>query len=69
MWSLRLSEEDGFYLTFDRERWHNNPRGTWILIGPQDVSYTHKAVKANLSAGLLCANDDEGNVRALVLED
>lgn len=70
MWSLRQKKSGEFFLTYDRER-RVNPylRGLWEFVGPQDNAYTAQCVRINEARGLLCCNDDEGNVRCLVLED
>lgn len=69
MWSLRQKQSGEFYLTFDRtRRFSNSLRGIWEYVGKQDVAYTAYATKVNEAAGLLCAKDDEGGVRVLVLE-
>ena len=70
MWSLRQKEDGSFFLTFDRyRRYSYNLRGTWEWIGPQGNEYTAYAKRVNENLGYLCANDDEGSVRILVLED
>lgn len=70
MWSLRRKQDGSFYLTYDRfRRFSNNFRGIWEYVGPQDNTYTHHCVRVNENAGHLTANDDEGGVRVLVLED
>jgi hypothetical protein len=70
MWSLRQRKDGSFFLTYDRERrFTHNLRGTWEFVGPQGNTYTAKCVRTNSQRGLLCCNDDEGNVRVLVLED
>jgi hypothetical protein len=70
MWSLRLNRNNEFYLTYDRDRRYTNKlRGIWELVGSQNSNATYRAVEVNQRAGLLCCNDDEGNVRVLVLED
>lgn len=69
MWSLRNREDGTFYLTYDRDRWYTGRvRGLWELVGPRDAVSTIKAVAINQSQGYTCCNDDEGNVRVLVLE-
>lgn len=69
MWSLRQKKTGEFYLTFDSQRrFTSNLRGIWEFVGPQDNTYTRKCVETNRGGGLLCCNDDEGNVRVLVLE-
>lgn len=69
MWSLRQKQNGEFFLTYDRSRrYTNNLRGSWEFLGPQDNAYTPYAVRVNQRSGLLCAPDDEGNVRVLVLE-
>ena len=69
MWSLRQKDNGEFYLTYDRNRYPNGLRGLWEYLGPQSNAYTPYAVRVNENAGYLCANDDEGNVRVLVLTD
>lgn len=70
MWSLRQKKTGEFYLTYDRERRPSSSyRGSWEYVGPQSNTYTPYAIRVNQNAGLLCANDDEGNVRVLVLTD
>ena len=70
MWSLRQKSSGELYLTFDRSRRYDTKmRGLWELVGKKDIAYTAKAVRANEANGLLCCNDDEGNVRVLVLTD
>lgn len=67
MHSLRQRPDGTFYLTYDRERrFNNNLRGVWEWCGPQESTYTDQCVKVNEEAGLLCCEDDEGNVRVLV---
>lgn len=69
MWSLRQKQDGTFYLTFDKFRRYTNAlRGSWEFIGPQDSAYTTYCVRVNKQAGLMCCNDDEHNVRVLVLE-
>ena len=70
MWSLRFSEKDGFYLTYDRERrrcW--GLRGSWEFLGPISNDLTKHCVRVNKKRGLFCVPDDEGDMRVLVLED
>lgn len=70
MWSLRQKDSGDFYLTYDRQRWFtNNLRGLWELVGPQNSAYARFAADVNRKAGLLCCDDDEGNIRVLVLEN
>jgi hypothetical protein len=70
MWVLKEKENGEFYLTYDidkRRNWYG--RGIWEIVGPQGNSYTERCVRINAQAGYLCANDDEGNVRVLVLTE
>jgi hypothetical protein len=70
MWSLRMKEDGTFYLTFDRlHRYTNSLRGIWEWVGSQGMAETARAVRLNERRGYLCANDDEGAVRVLVLTD
>ena len=70
MWSLRQKNSGEFFLTYDRTRRFTSAlRGLWEFVGPQGNIYTEKCVKANTARGLLCAPDDEGGVRVLVLEE
>lgn len=70
MWSLRQKTDSSFYLTYDRDRWFNNRLpGIWELVGPKDSPETRHCVEINKRAGLLTADDDQGNSRVLVLED
>jgi hypothetical protein len=70
MWSLRQKPDGSFFLVFDKERRPNHSlRGLWEFVGKQDSIYTARCVRINTEAGLLCANDNEGNVRVLVLEE
>ena len=70
MWSLRQKQDRSFYLVYDRERrFTHNLRGVWEWVGAQGSEYTAYAVRANRRAGYLCANDNEGGVRVLVLEE
>jgi len=69
MWSLRLSEEDGFYLTYDRSRRPDpNFRGIWEYLCKDGSESSQKYVRINREAGHLVAKDDEGNWRMLILE-
>ena len=69
MWSLRLKQDGSFFLTYDKDRrFINNSRGVWDLIGPKDSAQTQHCVEVNRRAGLLCCDDEQGNVRVLVLE-
>ncbi len=69
MWSLRERKDGTLYLTYDRyRRFTNSLRGIWELVGKQGSTYTDHCVRVNQQAGYFCANDDEGNVRVLVLE-
>jgi len=69
MWSLRQKQDGTFWLTYDRDRYYtNNLRGRWEFVGKQDSAYTAHCVRTNQKAGYPCVNDDEGNVRVLVLE-
>ena len=70
MWSLRVKPDGSFFLTFDKfHRFTNNLRGSWQYVGPQGNTYTAHCVRMNKRSGYLCANDDEGSVRVLVLEN
>jgi hypothetical protein len=70
MWSLKQNEDGSVVLTYDRTRWVSNRcRGLWEIVGKQDLLHTNRCVEVNQRAGLLCCNDDEGNVRVLVLEE
>lgn len=70
MWSLRTKSDSSFYLTYDKfRRFDNNLRGLWEFVGSQESLDTARLVKMNQQTGLLCCNDDEGNVRALVLTE
>lgn len=70
MWRLRLKETGEPYLTYDKEHpFSNNLRGRWELLGLQSNTYVQFCAETNERAGLLCANDDEGNIRVLILED
>lgn len=70
MWSLRQKTTGEFYLTYDHSRRFTfNLRGIWEWIGPQGASATAKSISANKQAGYLIANDDEGGVRVLLLEE
>lgn len=70
MWSLKEKDDGTIYLTYDRFRWFTNSlRGIWEPVGPIGAVYTNTAIRVNQRAGYLCCNDDEGNVRVLVLED
>lgn len=70
MWSLRQKDDGEIYLTYDRSRRFNSQvKGLWEPIGPQGNSYTEHCIRVNTQAGYLCANDDEGNVRVLVLTE
>lgn len=70
MWQLRQKPDGTIYLTYDRyRRYSHSFRGIWEFIGKQDSAYTARAVRMNQSAGLICANDDEGGVRVLVLTE
>lgn len=69
MWSLRLKEDGSFYLTYDMyRRYTNSLPGVWELVGPKDLALTKYCVKVNELRGLLSAEDDQGNMRTLVLE-
>ena len=68
MWSLQKRPDNTFYLTYDRSRFYRgNSRGIWELIGAQGVFATERAKAVNEAMGYICAPDDEGNVRVLVL--
>ncbi len=70
MWSLRERNDGTFYLTYDGfRRFNNNLRGLWEVIGRQNHLNTAHLVRENQRRGYLCCNDDEGNVRALVLTE
>lgn len=70
MWSLRVRSDNTFYLTFDRDRrFTNQLRGRWEIIAAQGTPETNKIIRVNSNAGYLCVNDDEGNVRMLVLKE
>lgn len=69
MWSLKQKQDGEIYLTYDRtRRFMHSYRGIWEFVGPQENAMTAHCVRVNEDAGLICANDDEGNVRVLVLE-
>jgi hypothetical protein len=68
MWSLREKQDGSFYLTYDKDRWRTRDlRGLWEFVGATESEYTKYCVRVNRKAGLLCANDDQGNTRVLVL--
>ena len=70
MWSLRQKVDGSFYLTYDKFRRHSyRLAGIWEHIGKIGSPGMEKIIEINRSAGYLCANDDEGGVRALVLEE
>jgi hypothetical protein len=70
MWSLKQKQDGTFYLTYDKfRRFTFNTKGLWEWIGPQNSSHMPHIIRVNESSGHLCCNDDEGNVRALVLEE
>lgn len=70
MWSLRQKENNEFYLTFDKYRRYTIAlRGIWEYLGQDGNVHTDHQVRINRAAGLLCAKDDEGGVRVLVLEE
>lgn len=69
MWSLRQKDDGSFYVTYDRDRrYDNRVPGIWELVGPSDLTQTILCVAINRRNGLLCAKDDQGNMRVLVLE-
>jgi hypothetical protein len=69
MWSLRARTDNTVYLTFDRDRRPTNQlRGRWEIIAAQGTPETNKIIWVNSKAGYLCVDDEEGNVRMLVLE-
>lgn len=70
MWTLKQREDDTVCLFYDRSRrFSNSSRGIWEVVGPQGNQYTEYAVRVNEGAGYICADDSEGNVRVLVLEE
>ena len=70
MWSLRQRNDGTMYVTYDRERFFTrNLRGRYEFVGPQNNQYTSYCVRINQKQGLFCVDDDEGNVRVLVLEN
>lgn len=70
MWSLSEKQDGSFVLVFDRDRRRTNQlRGSWEIIGAQGTSDTQLSIDTNRRHGSLCCNDNEGNVRILVLED
>jgi len=70
MWSLRERNDGAMYVTYDRERFFTRHlRGRYELVGPQNNTYTSYCVRINQEHGLFCVDDDEGNVRVLVLEN
>lgn len=70
MWSLAQKEDGEIYLTYDKFRRYNYQyRGIWEFVGPQDNAYTAYAIRVNQNAGHICCNDDEGNVRVLILTE
>ena len=70
MWTLKEKQTGELYLAYDKERWFtNNLRGLWELVGPQTSAYARYSADVNRSIGLLCCDDNEGNIRVLVLEE
>lgn len=70
MWTVKQKQDGSFYLTYDKfRRFNPNHRGLWEWVGPQDSAQTAYCVRVNEKAGYICCNDDEGNVRVLVLEE
>jgi len=70
MWVIKQKSDDSFYLTYDRTRSINpNLRGIWEWVGKSDNLYTAHCVKVNEQQGLICAKDDEGNTRVLILTE
>ncbi len=70
MFSLRQRQDGSFFLTYDKFRYPDrNVRGLWELVGKQYKLETDRLVKINRKAGYMCCDDDEGNVRALILTD
>ena len=70
MWSLRRRPEDNtFYLIYDRDRRYNwQLRGVWEYLCGQDNEYTQGYIRTARQNGYLICNDNEGNVRILILE-
>lgn len=70
MWSLRTKDDGTFYLTFDRSRRYTyNLRGEWVWICSSTAVTKGFYIQMAKMTGHLVAEDDEGGVRALVLED
>lgn len=69
MWRLDMNPDRTFILVYDRGWKHSSLRGLWEIVGKQGSTYTEYCVKVNRAAGHLCVNDDEGNVRVLVLTE
>lgn len=77
MWTLKMRQDKSFYLNYDKTRrffqdglgYHSlNLPGQWELICHQGQTGTDHIVQVNKNAGYFCVNDDEGGVRALILE-
>lgn len=69
MWRLRQRDDGSVYLTFDKNPNQNSyTRGKWVLIGAKGLPETKSCVNINERHGSICVEDDEGNVRVLVLD-
>lgn len=68
MWLIRQDEANEFFLTYDRDA-RPPPKGRWELVGSLIDEGIQRVINANIRNGLLVCKDDQGNVRALILED
>lgn len=77
MWTLKMRKDKSFYLTYDKTRRYfqyevgnhsQNLPGQWELICNQGQKDTDHLVRVNQNAGYFLVNDDEGGIRALILE-
>lgn len=69
MWVVREKTSGEFYLAYDPTARRNGKRGLWEWIGAQKDLEIEKYVRANQQEGYIVLKDNEGGVRALILED
>lgn len=69
MWVVRQKTSGEFYLSYDPESRRNGKRGLWEWIGAQKDLEIEKYIRANQQQGYMVLKDNEGGVRAFILED
>lgn len=70
MWVVKQKANKEYYLSYDSEaRRRHHERGYWAYICEQSSEVKDRLVRANAANGIICLNDDEGKVRALILTE